>query len=520
MKISSKIVSSALPVLTTGLVFVSCTGKDSAGRLPNVLVIIADDLGYGDVSSYGSRTVNTPNIDRIAADGLRFTQAYSTSATSTPSRYGLLTGLYPWRNKDARILPGDAPLIIDTNIQTVPKLLQEAGYTTGTIGKWHLGLGNGNVDWNTQISPHPADVGYDYSYIQAATNDRVPCVFVENGKVDNLDPADPVYVSYKENFDGEPTGRLNPELLKMHPSHGHDMSIVNGISRIGFMKGGKTALWTDETMAEVFVNKAKKFISDNKDRPFFLYYGLHQPHVPRVPSEKFAGKSGMGPRGDAILEADWGVGELLNHLDELGLADNTLIIFSSDNGPVVDDGYQDQAVELLGDHKPAGPLRGGKYSLFDGGTRVPFIVRWLNTVEKGKTSDAIVSQLDLLASFARLTGVKPKGQTDSQDVLDALLGKSHEGRSELVIEGIRNFAYRSGDWVFIPPSEGAAYTAATGTETGRSPEIQLYNLKNDLGERNNLAQQDPERVKIMQSALNRISETVAGGTDSVGTDVR
>jgi arylsulfatase A-like enzyme len=495
------IISSMFPVLSTGLgglLCVSCAGNENVKKRPNVLVIIADDLGYGDVSCYGSQTIHTPNIDRLANEGLRFTQGYSTSATSTPSRYGLMTGMYPWRNKDAKILPGDAPLIISTQVQTLPKLMQEAGYATAAIGKWHLGLGNGQVDWNTTVSPNPSDIGYAYSYIQAATNDRVPCVFVENGKVDGLNPADPIYVSYKENFEGEPTGKLNPELLKMHPSHGHDMSVVNGISRIGFMKGGKTALWTDETMAEVFVTKAKKFIFEHKDQPFFMYYGLHQPHVPRVPNEKFAGKSGMGPRGDAILEADWGVGELLNYLDELGLTENTLVIFSSDNGPVVDDGYQDQAVELLGDHKPAGPLRGGKYSLFDGGTRVPFIVRWPGEVEPGKVSDAIVCQMDLVASFSELTDVPLTQQYDSRNVLKALLGRSPQGRSELIIEGIRNLAYREGDWVMIPPSEGLAYTKATGTETGRSPEYQLYNLKTDLGQRINLATQEPERVEAME----------------------
>jgi arylsulfatase A-like enzyme len=503
---NKKKTSVTFPVLSAGmglLTCVACTSKEEAKKLPNVLVIIADDLGYGDVSCYGSPTISTPNIDRIAAGGLRFTQAYSTAATSTPSRYSLLTGMYPWRNKDAKILPGDAPLIISTDAQTVPKLFRQAGYATATIGKWHLGLGSGQVDWNTTVSPNPSDIGYDYSYIQAATNDRVPCVYVENGKVDNLDPNDPVYVSYKENFEGEPTGKLNPELLKMHPSHGHDMSIVNGISRIGFMKGGKAALWTDETMAEVFVNKAKQFIAEHKDQPFFMYYGLHQPHVPRVPNEKFVGKSGMGPRGDAILEADWGVGELLDYLDELGLTKNTIVLFSSDNGPVVDDGYQDRAVELLGAHKPAGPLRGGKYSLFDGGTRVPFIIRYPGNVAAGTVSDAIVSQLDLLASFSELTGVPLTQKYDSQNVLEALLGKSSQGRNELIIEGIRNIAFRHDDWVLIPPSKGAAYSPLTGTETGRSPEYQLYNLKTDLGQRTNLAVQESEKLEAMKAALER-----------------
>jgi arylsulfatase A-like enzyme len=490
-----------------GMICASCESQKKPDvKKPNVIVILADDLGYGDVSCYGSRTVNTPNIDRLANEGLRFTQGFSTSATSTPSRYGLMTGMYPWRNKDAKILPGDAPLIINTDVQTLPKLMQEAGYATAAIGKWHLGLGSGQVDWNTTVSPNPSDIGYEYSYIQAATNDRVPCVFVENGNVDGLDPADPILVSYKENFEGEPTGKSNPELLKLHPSHGHDMSIVNGVPRIGFMKGGKAALWTDETMAEVFVAKAKKFLLEHKDRPFFMYYGLHQPHVPRVPNEKFVGKSGMGARGDAILEADWGVGELLKYLDELGLTDNTLIIFSSDNGPVVDDGYRDQAVELLGDHKPAGPLRGGKYSLFDGGTRVPFIVRWPKEVRPQTTSDALVCQMDILASLSELTGTPLTQTYDSQNVLPALLGKSDAGRTQLVIEGIRNLAYREGNWVLIPPHEGRAFIPQTSTDTGCSLDYQLYNMETDSGQTVNLSNQDPDRLEAMKVTFERITE--------------
>ncbi|MDR2499057.1 MAG: arylsulfatase [Tannerellaceae bacterium] len=494
---------SALSVGTLALA-AGCADKKSPNGKPNIIVILADDLGYGDVSCYGSTTIRTPNFDRIAANGLRFTQGYSTAATSTPSRFSLLTGMYPWKNTRAKILPGDAPLIVDTAALTLPKLMKQAGYVTAAVGKWHLGLGSGNADWNAVIRPNPADVGYEYSYIMAATNDRVPCVYVENGRVDGLDLSDPISVNYKENFEGEPTGKLNPELLKMHPSHGHDMSIVNGVSRIGFMKGGKAALWTDETMADVFLSHAKQFICDNKDKPFFLYFGLHQPHVPRVPNERFAGKSGMGPRGDAILEADWEVGQLLDYLDELGLAENTLIIFSSDNGPVVDDGYKDQAVELLGDHKPAGPLRGGKYSLFDGGTRVPFIVRWPAEVKAG-VSEAVVCQMDLTASCAALVGLPPTQNLDSQNVLEALLGKSPKGRNELIIEGSSNLAYREGNWVLIPPSPGQAYSPLTGTDTGRSPDYQLYNLEADLGQQTNLAASEPARVEAMKAALERLS---------------
>ncbi len=477
--------------------------KEKAER-PNIIIIVADDLGYGDLSCYGSTTISTPGIDRIAGDGLLFTQGFSTAATSTPSRYSLLTGMYPWKNQSAKILPGDAPLIIDPGQTTLPKVMKQAGYTTATIGKWHLGLGAGNVDWNRPIYPGAAEVGYDYSFIQAATNDRVPCVYIENGRTYKADANDPIMVSYKSNFEGEPTGRDNPELLKMHPSHGHDQSIVNGVSRIGYMKGGTDARWIDEEMTEVFLDKAETFITENKDNPFFMYYGLHQPHVPRVPNERFAGRSGMGPRGDAILEADWAVGQLLDLLDGLGLRENTLVVFSSDNGPVSDDGYKDMARELMGDHKMAGPLRGGKYSLYDGGTRVPFIISWPGRIKPGE-SDALVCQMDFLASFAAMAGVTLEGSHDSENTLRAFMGKSKKGRKNLVMEGAGNLAFRQGDWVLLPPSPGAAYSPLTDTETGRLSEYQLYNLKEDIGQKNNLAAGNPKRVAKMAAELEAVS---------------
>ena len=255
-------------------------------------------------------------------------------------------------------------------------MLKEKGYYTGVVGKWHLGLGDGNVDWNKTISPGPNQVGFDYSYIMAATQDRVPTVYIENGDVVGLEKDDPIRVDYQKNFEGEPTGKDNPELLKMKWHHGHNNSIVNGIPRIGFMKGGEKAKWVDEKMADTFLEKAKQYVQQHKDGPFFLYYALQQPHVPRTPSERFVGLSGMGPRGDAILEADWCIGEFIKTLQDEGILDNTLIIFSSDNGPVLNDGYYDDAVEKLGNHTPWGPLRGGKYSLFEAGTRVPFVVYW------------------------------------------------------------------------------------------------------------------------------------------------
>lgn len=395
---------SSLPLTLIPLAGLSAANKAASKQTkPNIVLIYADDIGYGDLSCYGYSKVPTPNVDRLAAEGVRFTNAHCAAATSTPSRYGLFTGQYPWRKQGTGIADGDAAMIINPNQHTMPRMLQTVGYKTGAVGKWHLGLGSekGKQDWNGLVTPGLKELGFDYSYIMAATGDRTPCVFIENGRVAHLDPNDPIEVSYTNNFPGEPSGKDNPELLRMHPTHRHDQAIVNGISRIGYMRGGKSALWVDENIADSITSKALHFIDANKDVPFFLYFGTQDVHVPRAPHPRFVGKSGLGPRGDAILEFDWIVGQVMDKLKKLNLDKNTLVILSSDNGPVIDDGYQDQAVELLGDHKPWGPFRGGKYSSFEAGTRVPQIVRWPAKVKSG-VSDAVVSQMDWYASFASI----------------------------------------------------------------------------------------------------------------------
>lgn len=481
------------------------TSCNKTPEKPNVIIIYADDLGYGDVSCYGATSVNTPNIDRLAQQGLKFTNAHCTSSTSTPSRYSLLTGEYAWRRNGTGVAPGDAAALITPGRPTLATVFKNAGYTTGVVGKWHLGLGpRGGPDWNGDIEPGPLDIGFDYNFLIPATGDRVPCVFVENRRIVGLDPNDPIRVSYKEKVGDWPTGKENPELLKMHPSRGHDMTIVNGISRIGFMTGGKSALWVDEDIADVITGKAVSFIEKNKGNPFFLYFATHDIHVPRVPNQRFVGKTGMGPRGDAIAEFDWSVGEIVKTIDNLNLTRNTIIIVTSDNGPVVDDGYQDEAVEKLGDHKPAGPLRGGKYSLFDGGTRVVFITRWPGHIKPG-VSDALLCQVDLMGSFAAMTGqsLTADAGPDSFNEINALLGKSDKGRDWLV-EHSGRLTILKDDWKYIEPGKGVKLKIDTNTETGNDTIPQLYNLKSDIGEKNNLAEQNPVIVKELKDQLDKI----------------
>jgi arylsulfatase A len=476
---------------------------------PNVIYIYADDLGYGDLSSYGATKIHTPNVDRLASEGLRFTNAHSTAGTCTPSRYALMTGQYPWRKKGTGILPGDAALIIPIENETLPTVFKKAGYKTAAVGKWHLGLGEmgQKINWNVPIKKGVNAVGFDYSFVFPATSDRVPTIFIENDHVVGLEASDPIEVNYNQKVGNEPTGKENPELLKLNasPNHGHNNTIVNGIGRIGFMSGGKKARWTDEEIAHVFVDKAEAFIGQHQKEPFFLYFSLNDIHVPRMPSTQFKGKSGLGLRGDAILQLDWTVGRILKKLEALGIDKNTMVIFTSDNGPVLDDGYEDGAVTQLNGHNQLGPLRGGKYSAFEGGTRVPFLVRWPAVVKPNKVSDALVCQIDLIGSFSALfrQNLRTDDAPDSQNTWDAFIGKSPMGREVLVQQGA-TFALAKGNWKYIEPSNNVKVQPLTGIESGTDPLPQLYDLKNDIGEQNNLASSRPDLVKELAALLQKI----------------
>jgi len=468
---------------------------------PNIVLIYTDDLGFGDISANGAKKIKTPNIDRLAKEGLRFNKAYATSATCTPSRFSLLTGKYAWRKSGTNVAPGDAALIIPTSEETMPGMLQKAGYRTAVVGKWHLGLGPaGGPDWNADIKPGPLELGFDYSFIMPATGDRVPCVYLENHRIVDLDASDPIQVSYKSKIGNEPTGKENPTLLKMNYSHGHDATIINGISRIGWMTGGQKARWIDEDMADVFTNRAINFIEQNLKSPFFLYFATHDIHVPRAPHSRFVGKSGMGARGDAILQLDWSVGELLNTLDRLNIADETLVIFTSDNGAVVDDGYEDEAVEKLNGHSPSGIFRGGKYSAFEGGTKVPMLIRWPGKIKAGTVSNTLFSQIDFYASFGALTG-RTVNLPDSYNSLNTLLG-GKENREYIVQQAVNSrLGIIQGDWKYISTGPGPAINNQVNIELGNNEKPQLYNLKKDAREKNNVADQYPEILNRLMAKL-------------------
>lgn len=491
-------------LLLPGFSFVLSAQKQEPVR-PNIILIYADDLGYGDLAAYGAQRIATPSMDRLAEGGLSFSDAHATSATCTPSRYGLLCGEYPWRKDGTGVAPGNAALLIEPGRTTLATTLQQAGYRTGVVGKWHLGLGSaGGPDWNSDIRPGPLELGFDYAFLLPATGDRVPCVYVENHRVLNLDPADPISVSYSSKVGDEPTGKEHPEWLRMGLTDGHDQTIIGGISRIGYMAGGTKARWVDEEMAAVFVHQASQFVLQAGDQPFFLYLSTHDIHVPRVPNPRFVGKSGMGPRGDAILQLDWTVGQVLDLVKAAGKEENTLIIFSSDNGPVLDDGYADQAWELLGDHRPAGPWRGGKYSSFEAGTRVPLICYWPGTIKPG-WSTALISQVDFLASLSALVDQQvPSTARDSENHLEALLGRSNQARKNLV-EHSRTFSFRSGQWKLIQPAPGPALLPMVRIESGLdNTGAQLYYLKNDPGEQKNLSLRYPQRVARLNAKLEAI----------------
>lgn len=477
--------------------------KDEKQKKPNIVIIYGDDVGYGDVGAYGSKLIPTPNIDKLAERGLRFTDGHCTASTCTPSRFSLLTGVYGFRY-NAAVLPPNAPLIIPVDMMTLPKMLKKAGYETGIVGKWHLGIGEKGVltNWNGDVKPGPIEVGFNYSFLLPSTNDRVPTVYVEGHKVVNLDKNDSLFVGSRDYVRNQrdvtqyPDGKTNREAMTYYQStQGHDYSIINGIGRIGYMAGGKSALWDDETMTDVFIEKTKAYIKNNKSKPFFLYYSAQDIHVPRTPHPRFKGTTTLGYRGDAMVQFDWAVGEIMKALEENDLIDNTIVIFSSDNGPVYDDGYDDGTTvftstkEVDNGHDGSGIFRGGKYQIYEGGTRVPFIVHWPGQVKRG-VSDAMVNQVDIMGSLATYLNITLNDNEgiDSRNTMDAFLGRSNDGLPFMIEEAFNRKALRRGHWKYIPGKKGN----------------ELYNLTNDPSEHINLVDKRPEIAKSMAEELKRI----------------
>jgi arylsulfatase A-like enzyme len=491
---------------------------------PNIVLIIADDLGYGDLGCYGATKIKTPNVDRLAAEGVRFTQGYAPSSTCTPSRYSLLTGEYAWRQKARKtsILDGDAPLCIEPGRFTLPYMLRQAGYWTGMVGKWHLGLGDGKapVDFNGEVKPGPLEIGFDYCHIIPATVDRVPCVWVENHTVVGLDPADPILVSYITNPGDEPTGLERPDLLKQKADKQHSGTIINGISRIGYMKGGMSARFKDEELANTVVAKSVAFIEQHREAPFFLEVGLFEPHVPRVAEPPFVGTSECGVRGDVIRQIDWETGEIMKTLDRLQLTTNTLVILSSDNGAILFDGYFDHSVEDLNGHKPTGGLRGWKYLVYEGGCRVPLIARWPAKI-KPRVSKQMFNLVDFLATLAAIAGQKvpQTAAPDSLDLSRVLLGETEKNlRNDAVLHGIADtLALRQGDWKYIPSNVkgnvagigNGANPADARFSANRVPEPLLFNLTRDPGETTNVINQYPKQAAALRDRLNAIKHLSA-----------
>ena len=475
------------------------TALPAADARPNIVFILADDIGYGDLGCYGAKQVKTPHCDQLVREGVRFTDAHAPGAVCTPTRYAFITGQYAWRNPlGAGILSGEAPLAIDPTKPTTASLLKQAGYTTGLVGKWHIGLGKGDLDFNGELKPGPLELGFDGAFFYPATGDRVPCVFIDGHHVVGLEEKDPIRVSYQKKIGDEPTGKEHPELLTMKPSLGHDSTIINGISRIGFMSGGKAARWKDEEMADTLTQKAVAFIQRNAGKPFFLYLATHNIHVPRVPHPRWRGTSPHGTRGDFIQEFDGCVGEVLATLDKLKLAGNTLVIVTSDNGGVMDDGYQDGSRNDTSGHRCNGGLRGFKGSLYEGGHRIPFIARWPGKIKPGTESKELISLVDMMATFAAIVGEKLPADAgpDSFNVLPALLGEKTP-RDHLIVQmnGIARQAVRQGPWKFIPPPPANKTKAA-----------ELYHLDTDLGEQKDLAAQNPAKAGELAALLQKVRE--------------
>ena len=506
----------------TGLFCLSTLAAQVAGAEtpppPNVVLIFADDLGYGDLGCYGATKLQTPNIDRLAAEGRRFTDAHSSSAVCTPSRYGLLTGQYPIRGNGGRGLWGPAPvtspLIIDTETLTIADVFKSRGYDTAVFGKWHLGFGEEKNDWQEPLRPGPQDLGFDYYFGMPVVNSAPPYVYVENDRVIGGDPNDPLVYLGRNATGTTPITPIPPEAAQ----------------RSGNMFGGAVEahkLFNDFEVGTTLAEEATAWIQSRGEKNFFLYLATTNVHHPFTPAKRFQGSSECGVYGDFVHELDWIVGEVMKSLEAAGVADNTLVIFTSDNGGMFNLGGR-RAAEL--GHRINGDLLGSKFGIWEGGHRVPFIAWWPGKIEAGTVSDQLLINVDMMATFAAVAGreLSAAEQKDSINMLPALTGNPDQSlRTEMVMTPNKrsHMAVRRGKWMYIPAKSdggftgsrpdqhawgGAAVTTLVNTpnsdiEDGKikndAPPAQLYDLEADVNQTRNLYNEYPEVVKEMEATL-------------------
>ena len=469
-------------------------GGVAAAQTPNIVIILADDFGYGDLSCYNSeKPIPTPNIDQMAREGRRFTQAYAPSSVCSPTRYGILTGQYPWRGPlKANVVMDYEPPIISESVITLPERLKIAGYKTACIGKWHLGIDwptvdgkpllskygrrpsfeqfkllASDIDYKGKIRGGPVDHGFDYYYGEDVIN-IPPYMFIENDHFAN------------------PPGRLrdNKKELSGQP-------------------GMMDADWTDESVLPKQVAKVLAYLdqqaANSKDGPFFLYWAANAVHYPICPSPEFDGKTKDGKYGDFVYELDASVGQVLQRIKELKLSDNTLVIFTSDNGPRTD--------KLPSGHSSTAGLRGMKSTGWDGGLKVPFIACWPQMIPSNTVSDTVISLVDLYPTLTALTGVQCKDQlADGTNIISALKTGDFSGSEKrpVVMASVDSkFTLRLGDWSYLDHPGSGSHLHVDKNET--APE-QLYDLKNDVNQTNNLIAQYPEKANELKKELERIKK--------------
>lgn len=460
----------------------------SAAPKPNVVFILADDLGSGDLGCYNKESrIPTPNMDRLAREGIRFTDMHSPSGVCTPTRYGLLTGRYAWRTPlKSGVLWGYSTSLIESNRLTLPKLLKKHNYATAGIGKWHLGFQDGDptnknvkVDYSKPLRPGPLTAGFDYFFGFPASLDMEPYLYVENDRAVEQ-PTEQVEASKPQRQGGGGFWRAGP----IAPGFKHDEVLP--------------------TITKKALSYLERRATDSPNRPFFLYFPLTAPHEPWQPTDEFRGKSRAGDYGDFVAQVDWTVGQVLETLDRLKLADSTLVIFTSDNGAHWTPGD----IEKFG-HRANMPYRGQKSDIWEGGHRVPFIARWPGRIKASTTSDQLACLTDMMATFTALLDEKLPTDTgeDSFDLLPALLGeKSARPMRDAIVNHSGNgvFAIRQGSWKLVRGLGSGGFTQPASVQpTSDGPQGQLYNLAQDIAETNNLYQEKPEIVARLSTLLEK-----------------